>query len=209
MAGALADPVLELHEPDGTIVTNDNWKSNQQTEIEATGLAPSNDLESAIIATLPEGLYTAIVSGKDNGTGVGLVEVYDLDDPAATTYLGNISTRGFVQTAEKAMIGGFIIGEGVQTGQVVVRAIGPSLTSIPDALQDPTLSLYDAQGMVVAVNDDWEEANKDAIEATGLAPSDLRESAILADLVPGAYTAIVEGTGGTSGIGLVEVYYIP
>jgi hypothetical protein len=197
---------------------NDNWKSDQEAEIEATGLAPANDLESAIIATLSpidpavngSGIYTAIVSGKDNGTGVGLVEVYDLDDPNASTYLANISTRGFVQTADKAMIGGFIIGEGVETGQVVVRAIGPSLlTSIPDALQDPTLSLYDAEGTVVAVNDDWEETNKEAIEATGLAPNDSRESAILADLAPGAYTAIVQGKAATTGVGLVEVYYIP
>jgi hypothetical protein len=105
VAGALADPVLELHAANGDLITsNDNWKDTQQADIEASGLAPTNDLESAIIATLPEGLYTAIVSGKDNGTGVGLVEVYDLDDPAATTYLGNISTRGFVQTEDKAMI---------------------------------------------------------------------------------------------------------
>jgi len=108
------------------------------------------------------------------------------------------------------MIGGFIIGAGAQTGQVVVRAIGPSLTaSIPEALQDPSLNLYNAEGTVVAVNDDWEETNKEAIAATGLAPNDSRESAILADLAPGAYTAVVQGKAGTSGVGLIEVYYIP
>src|SRR4029453_10515692 len=123
-------------------------------------------------------------------------------------YLANISTRGFVQTADKAMIGGFIMGAGGQTGQVVVRAIGPSLTAIPGALQDPTLDLYNAEGMVVALNDNWEDTNADAIEATGLAPTDSRESAVLVDLPPGAYTAIVQGKGGTSGVGLVEVYYI-
>jgi hypothetical protein len=210
VANALQDPILELHDSAGVLLTsNDNWKSDQETEIEATGLAPTNDLESAIITTLPEGLYTAIVSGKDNGTGVGLVEVYDLDDLNAPAYLANISTRGFVQPDDKAMIGGFIIGVGGQTGQVVVRAIGPSLTSIPDALQDPTLNVYNAQGIVVAQNDDWEETNASAIEATGLAPNDPRESAILAPLTPGAYTAIVTGKASSSGVGLVEVYYIP
>ena len=137
------------------------------------------------------------------------MEVYDLDDPNATTYLANISTRGDVETGDNVMIGGFIIGEGGQTGQVVVRAIGPSLTSIPDSLQDPTLNLYNGQGMLVAQNDNWADTNGDAIAATGLAPNDARESAILASLAPGAYTAIVAGNGGTSGVGLVEVYYIP
>lgn len=204
----LADPVLELHKTDGTVVINDNWKESQQAAIEATGLAPLNDLESAIVATLSPGLYTAIVSGKDNGTGIGLVEVYDLDDPNATTYLANISTRGDVQPGDNVMIGGFIIGEGGQTGQVVVRAIGPSLTSIPDALPDPTLTLFDAQGTLVAQNDDWADTNGDAIQATGLAPNDPLESAILASLSPGAYTAIVTGNDSSSGVGLVEVYYI-
>jgi hypothetical protein len=205
----LADPVLELHEPDGSVVTNDNWKESQQAAIEATGLAPANDLESAIVATLSPGTYTAIMSGKDDGTGIGLVEVYDLDDPNATTYLANISTRGDVQSGDNVMIGGFIIGEGGQTGQVVVRAIGPSLTSIPDALQDPTLSLYDGQGTLLEQNNDWADTNGDAIAATGLAPNDSRESAILASLSPGAYTAIVADNTGNSGVGLVEVYYIP
>jgi hypothetical protein len=217
LSGVLADPVLELHEPDGTVVTNDNWKTSQQAEIEATGLAPANDLEAAIIATLPpvdpavagSGVYTAIVSGKNSGTGIGLVEVYDLDDPTTPTYLANISTRGFVQTDDKAMIGGFIIGAGGQTGQVLVRAIGPSLTTIPDALQDPILTLYDNQGVVLTANDNWEDTNASGIEATNLAPNDPRESAILADLQPGTYTAIVQGKGSTTGVGLLEVYYIP
>ena len=155
------------------------------------------------------GIYTAIVYGKDNGTGIGLVEVYDLDDPNAATYLANISTRGFVQTGDNAMIGGFIIGEGAEMGEVVVRAIGPSLTGVTDALQDPTLSVYNAQGFLVRLNDDWQDTNATAISDTGLAPSDPRESAILAALPPGAYTALVQGKGGTSGIGLVEVYYLP
>ncbi len=206
--GVLADPVLELHNPDGSVVLNDNWKDTQQTAIAASGLAPTNDLESAIIATLEPGLYTAIVRGKDDGTGLGLVEVYDLDDPNSPAYLANISTRGFAQPGDNAMIGGFIIGDGDQTGQVVVRAIGPSLTSVPDALSDPTLNLFDVQGTLIGQNDDWADTNGAAIESTGLAPTDSHESAILADLAPGAYTAIVQGKSGGSGVGLVEVYYL-
>ncbi len=217
IAGALADPILELHKSDGSTIVNDNWRDTQSAAIEASGLAPTNDLESAIIATLDpidpqvpgSGVYTAIVYGKNNGTGVGLVEVYDLDDPNAPTYLANISTRGFVQSGDNAMIGGFIIGEGGEMGEVVVRAIGPSLTGLPDTLQDPTLNLYNAQGFLVALNDDWQDTNAIAISDTGLAPSDPRESAILAALPPGAYTALVQGKGGASGIGLVEVYYLP
>ena len=217
IAGALADPVLELHMPDGSVIINDNWRDTQSTEIEESGLAPTNDLECAIVATLPpidpqvpgSGLYTAIVHGKNNGTGIGLVEVYDLDNPDATTYLANISTRGSVETGDNAMIGGFIIGEGAATGEVVVRAIGPSLTGLAGTLQDPTLSLYNAQGFLVGLNDDWEDTNATAISETGLAPGDPRESAMLAALPPGAYTALVQGKGGASGIGLVEVYYLP
>ena len=217
IAGALVDPVLELHKFDGSVILNDNWRTTQPTAIEASGLAPTNDLESAIIATLSpidpqipgSGIYTAIVYGKDNGTGIGLVEVYDLDDPNTPTYLANISTRGFVQSGDNAMIGGFIIGAGAETGEVVVRAIGPSLTGVSGALQDPTLSLYNAQGFVVGLNDDWQVPSGSGIEGTGLAPSDPRESAILAALPPGAYTALVQGKGGVSGIGLVEVYYLP
>jgi hypothetical protein len=207
--GVLADPVLELHKPDGSVVVNDNWKDSQQIAITASGLAPDNDLESAIIASLPPGLYTAIMHGKGSTTGVGLVEVYDLDDPNSATYLANISTRAFAQPGDNAMIGGFIIGEGGHTGQVVVRAIGPSLITVADALSDPILNLFDAQGALVAQNDDWADPNGTAIEATGLAPTDSRESAILADLAPGAYTAIVQGKAESSGVGLVEVYYLP
>lgn len=209
LGGVLADPVLELHNPDGSVVVNDNWKDTQEAEIAASGLAPTNDQESAIIATLSPGLYTVIVQGKDNGTGVGLAEVYDLDDPNAATYLANLSTRGFAQPGDDAMIGGFIMGEGDQTGQVLVRAIGPSLTSVPDALIDPTLDLFDEQGTLIGQNDDWADTNGAAIEATGLAPTDSHESAILADLAPGAYTAIVQGKSGGSGVGLVEIYYLP
>ena len=207
--GALADPILELHLPDGSVVVNDNWKDTQEAEISGSGLAPANNQESAIIATLDPGLYTAIVYGKDNGTGVGLVEVYDLDDPEAPAYLANISTRGYVQTDDNAMIGGFIIGEGGETGQEVIRAIGPSLTTVPDALQNPTLNVYNLQGAIVAQNDNWQDTDGDAIAATGLAPTEPAESAVLVGLAPGAYTAIVRGKASGVGVGLVEVYYLP
>ncbi len=207
----LADPVLELHAADGSLImSNDNWKMDQQSEIEMTGLAPTKELESAILATLDPGAYTAIVSGKDGGTGVGLVEVYDLD-AAAASELANISTRGFVETGNNVMIGGFILGGDTDTSNVLIRAIGPTLTDfgVAGALEDPTLELHDAQGALISSNDNWMDDQKDEIEATGLAPQDELESAILETLAPGAYTAIVAGQSGGTGVGLVEVYRLP
>lgn len=204
----LADPVLELHGADGSLITaNDNWKDTQQAEIEASGLAPQNDLESAIIATLSPANYTAIVSGKNAMTGVGLVEAYDLDS-AADSQLANISTRGFVQTGDNVMIGGFILGGGTGASTVVVRALGPSLSQfgIANPLADPTLELHDGNGLLIQSNDNWKETQQAEIEAAGLAPSNDRESAIVANLSPGAYTAIVAGKDGGIGVGLVEVY---
>ena len=208
--GALANPTLELHEPDGTVISNDDWKDDQQADIEGTGLAPSDDLESAIVGTLAPGLYTAIVAGTNGTTGIGLVEAYDLDQPVDSE-LANISTRGFIDTGDNVMIGGFIIGlDGFGDGTVLVRGIGPSLTDfgVPGALQDPTLELHDASGNTLTTNDDWKETQQTEIEATGLAPSDDRESAILSTLAPGAYTAIVRGALDTTGVGLVEVYHL-
>jgi hypothetical protein len=208
--GALANPTLELHEPDGTVISNDDWKDDQQLEIEATGLQPSNDLESAIVETLAPGAYTAIVQGKDGTTGIGLVEAYDLDQPVDSE-LANISTRGFIDTGDNVMIGGFIIGpEGLGNATVLVRGLGPSLTDfgVPGALQDPTLELHDGSGNTLMTNDDWKESQETEIEATGLAPSDDHESAILSTLAPGAYTAIVRGALDTTGVGLVEVYHL-
>ena len=207
VTNALADPVLELHLPDMTVVTNDNWKDTQQTEIEATGLQPGSDEESAIVATLAPGVYTAIVNGKNGGTGIGLVEAYDLDQAADST-LANISTRGFVDTGDNVMIGGVIIGG--ETGQVLVRAIGPELTAlgVNGALEDTTLELHDKDGALITSNDDWKETQQAVIEATGLAPKDDRESAILATLAPDIYTAIVRGKDGTTGVALVEVYNV-
>ena len=209
VAGALTNPVLELHGPGGfATITNDNWGDTQQAEIQATGVAPGNNLESAIVATLPPGAYTAIVRGQGNGTGVGLVEAYDLES-WADARLGNISTRGFVDAGENVMIGGLIAGPvSSATGQILVRAIGPSLSAfgVPNALQDPTLELHDGNGGLLASNNDWRDTQQTAIEATGLAPSNIKESAILSTLPPGGYTAIVRGVGNTTGVGLVEVY---
>jgi hypothetical protein len=209
----LSDPVLELHAGDGSLITsNDNWTdSPQMADIEATGLAPTNDLEPAIIATLDPGLYTAIVNGKDGATGVGLVEAYDLDQSVASQ-LGNISTRGFVETGDNVMIGGFILGpDEAQNANVLMRAIGPSLTDfgVTDALADPVLELHDANGVLLVDNNDWKESQQAEIEATGLQPTNDLESAILMPLAPGAYTAVVAGNGGSTGVALVEIYRLP
>jgi len=208
----LADPVLELHASDGALITlNDNWKDTQQADIEATGLQPSNDLESAIVSTLDPGSYTAVVSGKNGGTGVGLVEGYDVDQ-AANSQLANISTRGFVETGSNVMIGGFILGGGGgKVVNVVVRALGPSLTAfgVTEALADPTLELHDENGALIQDNDNWKDTQQTDIEATGLQPTNDLESAIFQTLAPGAYTAIVAGKNDLTGVGLVEVYRLP
>ena len=209
VSGALADPILELHEPGDVVVTNDNWRSNQEAEILATTIPPSNDLESAIVATLSPGAYTAVVRGKDGGTGIGLVEAYDLN-PAADARMANISTRGFVEIGDNAMIGGLIIGPADGAGTtIVMRAIGPSLTGlgVPNALQDPLLELHDTNGNVTT-NDNWRQTQESEIQAIGLAPADDHESAILATLAPGNYTAVVRGVGNTTGVSLVEVYHL-
>ena len=190
------------------IATNDNWKDTQQAEIVATQLAPTNDLESAIVQTLAPGAYTAIVRGVGGGTGVGLAEVYDLEETSATSVV-NISTRGLVGSGENVMIGGIII-TGADPVKVVARAIGPSLgnSGVVGALQDPTLELHDANGNVTS-NDNWRDTQQDELIADQLAPTDDRESAIAATLIPGAYTAIVSGKNNTSGVALIEFYQLP
>ncbi|MBA3609515.1 MAG: hypothetical protein H0W43_13595, partial [Chthoniobacterales bacterium] len=200
----LPNPTLELHYPDGTtVVTNNDWRATQETEILATGLAPTNDLESAILATLDPGAYTAIVRGVNDSTGVGLVEAYDLDQ-AVDSSLANISTRGLVETGDNVMIGGIIVGpEAAPSGSILLRAIGPSLGAfgITNPLADPMLELRDGNGVLVMENDDWRSTQEAAIEATGLVPNDDQEAAILATLAPGNYTAIMRGVGDTTGIG--------
>jgi len=211
ISNPLADPVMELHASDSSLITsNDNWRVPDEANIEATGLAPTNDLESAIVTTLDPGSYTAVVSGKNGGTGVSLVEAYDLDQ-TADSELGNISTRGFAGVSEDVMIGGFILGGGGANTTVVARGIGPSLTDfgVTDALPDPTLELHDANGALIQDNDNWKDDQQTEIEATGLQPTNDLESAVLATLAPGAYTAIVAGSGGVTGVALVEVYRLP
>jgi hypothetical protein len=206
----LADPVLELHGEDGSLITsNDNWKDTQQTEIEATGIQPQSDLESAIVSMLTPGNYTAVMSGKNGATGVGLVEGYDLDQ-AADSQLANISTRGFVETESDVMIGGFILGNGGSVN-VLIRALGPSLiqAGVNGALADPTLELHDANGTLVQSNDNWKDTQQAEIEATGIPPQDDLESALLVTLTPAGYTAIVAGHEGLTGVGLVEAYRLP
>ncbi len=209
VSGALQDPMLELHRPDGSVDLNDDWRQTQQAEIEATQLAPTFNSESAILATLTPGSYTAVVRGKNSSSGVGLVEVYDLG-PAATSKMANVSTRSWIGTGENVLIGGLIVGGGSDSVPVLVRAIGPSLTGlgVSDALQDTMLSLHDSNGSPTN-NDDWQETQAAQISATGLAPTDPRESAIMATLPPGAYTAIVSGKAGATGVALVEAYRLP
>jgi hypothetical protein len=203
----LQDPTLELHTPN-EVFFNDNWMDSQKEDIQATGLAPKDDRESAILISLDPGAYTAIVRGKPPfEDGVGLVEVYDLDLAADST-LANISTRAFVQTSQNVLIAGFIVAGGNGAGKVMIRGLGPSLTQagVTGVLHDPTLSLFDANGGLLATNDDWADTQPVEIQATGIPPPSSLESAIVTTLVSGAYTAIVEDVNGTSGVALVEVY---
>jgi hypothetical protein len=212
ISNALSDPVLELHGPAGFItITNDNWRDDpsQEAAITATGIAPSNNLESAIDITLTPGSYTAVLKGKNNGTGVALVEVYDLSQAAAAT-LANLSTRAFIGTGNDLVIAGFILGANSGSDRIVARGIGPSLTAsgVPDALANPMLELRDSNGALVMANNDWQDNPAQAAELTAanLAPANQLESALAATLPPGAYTALLSGRNNTTGIGLVEVY---
>jgi uncharacterized repeat protein (TIGR03803 family) len=213
VGAVLQNPTLELHQGSVTLAMNDDWKEHQ-TEVEATTIPPTNDLESAIVTTLNPGAYTAVLAGKDNGTGVGVVEVYDLA-PAANSKLANISTRGFVDSGSNVMIGGLIVDGGTFGGfaRVILRAIGPSLAAsgIQGVLADPTLELHNASGAIIASNDNWKirpdgSSQQGEIEATSIPPSNDAESALVQNLAPGNYTAIVRGTGSTSGIAVVEAY---
>jgi len=208
----LANPTLTLFDGAGTVTkTNDDWKNSPDAaEIMTTGLAPKNDFESAIIATLAPGQYTAQLAGKDNGTGNGVIEIYDLQSGTSAT-LANLSTRGYVGTGDNVMICGVIIGSG-DNPIMVFRAMGPSLASsgIANPLLDPTLELRDNSGTLIAFDDDWKIPQIQAVQAVNLAPPDTRESAIVsAFLSPGNYTAIVRGKNNATGVALVETYRIP
>ena len=202
---ALADPTLDLLDSSGTVIaSNDDWRTGG-LDLVALGLAPTDDREPALIATLPGGAYSVIVRGKDDTAGVALVELYDLD--MNTGRIANISTRARVETGENVLIGGFIL-TGTDPSQVIVRAIGPSLApaGVMDPLLDPVLELYDVDGALIFMNDDWRSDQESQIIDTTLPPADDREGAIVATLPPGAYSAIVRGVNSSSGVALFEVY---
>ncbi len=208
--GALSDPVLELHDgATGAIIrANDDWQSNQRTAISATGIPPTNSKESALIATLDPGTYTVIERGQRETTGVGLIEIYDLSSEAGSE-LANISTRGDVEAGSNVMIAGFIAASATGgSSQVMVRALGPSLgaAGVANPLANPVLELHDCNGTLIASNDNWMSNQKSEIVATGIAPTNDDEAAIIATLAPGTYTAIESGKGGGTGVGLIEVY---
>ena len=222
---AMANPTLELHDANGALIGfNDDWQhtflggiitADQVQGIQNSGQAPGDARESAIIADLPPGNYTAIVRGFNNSTGTALVEAYDLS-PNVQSILGNISTRSFVQTGDDVMIGGFIV-QGNQPKNVIIRAIGPELGQygVPQFLANPTLELHDENGALIGSNDNWQHTiiggiitadQVQNIQNSGHAPLDPNESAIMASLPPGNYTAIVRGVNNTTGVALVEVY---
>lgn len=208
----LADPVIELHGPGSFVtVTNNDWRDDQEQEIMATGISPTNDLEAAIVATLAPGAYTAIVRGNGNTSGVALVEVYDLNQEVDSR-LANISTRAFVSTGDNIVIAGFLLSDDAGDGRVVVRGIGPSLAPNPfpaDAvLSNPTVELHDTNGSLLVANNDWQDdaTQMAEIAAANLAPTHSLEAAVAATLPPGLYTALLAGLNNGTGIGVVEVY---
>jgi hypothetical protein len=209
LSGVLNDPVLSLYNSSNTLIaTNDNWQSDpHNADIQKNGLAPPNLRESATFQTLAPGAYTVIVSGKNSAQGIGLVELYDLS-PESNSTLANISTRGSVGTVDDVLISGFIVGD-VGSATVVVRALGPSLAShgVSGVLSDPTLTIYDSTGTAIASNDNWQDnVNSIDILKNALAPPNPLESALVLHLPAGAYTAVVGGADGGTGIGLAEVY---
>ncbi len=210
VTGVLADPIVRLNGRNGVIASNDNWKDAQQAEIQATGVAPTDDRESAIVATLSPGAYTAVVEGKNQAKGVGLVEVYDLAQEANSA-LANISTRGAVETGANVMIGGFILGKGSSAAKILVRGLGPTLSeqNITGPLANPTLELRNSNGVLVRANDNWKSSQQAQIQATGIPPQNDLEAALIATLTPGSYTAILAGKNGGTGVGLLEAYHLP
>ena len=208
----LVDPTLELNGPESFVTTtNNNWQDDpmQKALIEATGIPPTPNLEAAIEARLVPGAYTAVMRGNNNGTGMGLIEIYDLN-PGAGSKLANISTRAFVSTGDSIVIAGFMLGGNIGPDPVIVRGIGPSLPGlgVPNALANPTLELRDGNGALMMANNDWQDDAAQAAELTaaGLAPTSPLESGIAAALPPGLYTALLAGLNNGAGVGLVEVY---
>lgn len=210
VTGRMTDPLIELHKADGSVVTNDNWRDAPNLGEFPSDLMPGDNREAMIVSTLPPGGHTVIVKGAHGETGIGLVEVYDLDQ-GSPAKLANISTRGFVQTGDNVMIAGFIItGDGNATKRVIVRALAPSLSvgglPVSGRMSDPTLQLFDANGASIGFNDNWRSSQEAEIVATNLAPPDDVEPAIIAILPRGGTTAIIRGKDNRVGIALVEVY---
>ncbi len=220
VAGALSDPMLQLFDDNGALAKNDNWMDNSEDDqaiLEESGLTPTNDQESALVMELAPGAYTAILSGVNGATGVGMVEAYDLDSNVVSDLdvvgeLGNVSTRGMVGSGDNVLIAGFFIGPS-DAGRVLIRAIGPELDNrgIKDSLADPTLELHNQDGDLIAENDDWADTAEGEITATGLAPTDSGEATILINLPANSlpYTAIMAGKDGSTGVALLEVYHLP
>ena len=213
IGGALQDPTLELRDGENLLGANDDWRSAQEQDIVATTIPPTDNRESALVAILQPGAYTAVIAGKDGSTGIGLAEVYDLGtaslDSTSDSKLANISTRGFVQTDDNVMIGGFIVS-GAPT-KVIVRAVGPSLANrgVAGSIDDTTLDFVDGNGALIVSNDDWRTGGQEQqIIDTTVPPDDNRESAVVATINPGGYTAVVRGKGGSTGVALVEVYVL-
>jgi hypothetical protein len=208
VAGVLSDPALDLYDASNNLIaTNDDWQSAANAaQVTGSGFAPPNSKEPAILMSLTPGNYTAIVRGAGNGTGLALIEGYDLD-PTAGSKFGDISTRGFVQTGNGVMIAGVIV-KGPNAEDVVIRGIGPTLAGfgVPDVLADPFLDLRDVNGNQLATNDNWKSSQQSALQASGYAPPNDNEAAILLTLNPGNYTAILTGVNGGTGNALVEVY---
>ena len=206
----LADPVLALHGPGAfATITNNDWRQGQEAEVQATGIPPTDDRESAIVATLAPGAYTAIVTGNGNTSGLALVEVYDLNQ-AVDSKLANLSTRAFVSTNDNIVIAGFMLGSNSGDDRIVVRGIGPSLNAmgVSNALANPMLELRDSNGALILANNDWQDDPSSAAELTaaGFAPTNNLESAMAVTLPAGSYTALLSGWNSGTGIGVVEVY---
>ena len=202
----LEDPYIELIDGGGNVVAaNNNWKDSQQSEIAATGRAPAHDAESALIATIAPGAYTLRLSGMNNGAGVGHIDIIDVDT-AGSAWLDNMSSRSVVAAGDGVLVGGFTINS-PSPRRVMIRGIGPSMSIyVSNPMYDPTLRLRDESGNQLVFNDDWEDTQADEIIATNLAPADRRESAIVATLSPGSYTAELLGACSAGGLALVEVY---
>ena len=215
VSAAMQDPILQLVPTSGPTITNDDWQDGDPVAVQATGIPPTNTREAAIVATLAPGSYTAILRSKNDAPGVGLVELYDLNATANSSF-ANLSSRGFVGTGDDNMIGGVIVGQGQGTGgsgsaRTVIRGLGPSLAQrgVVGSLQNPELLIFNANGSVLAFNDNWQDVQAAELQGLNLAPSDARESAIVLTLVQGNYTALVRGKDGTTGIALVESFNVP